>query len=99
MNFIDDDIRDMIDDEQGFSTDISWDGSTHMIKGIFDAPFTGISSMTGNIETSSPAVNVKSSDVIGIKHGDYITVNSLRYKVNGLQPDGNGMTLIILIET
>ena len=50
------------------------------------------------METSRPAISVKTTDVPGIEHDDTFTraLDSVVYKVIGIQPDETGMTLIVL---
>lgn len=102
MSFVEDDVETMLSDTDGFGTLGIW---THTVdseevetevRGIFDDAFTGLSAYTGQVETSSPQFSVASADVVGIEHGDTITINSQIYTVKGLQPDGTGLTVIIL---
>ncbi len=52
-----------------------------------------------DIESTAPAIEaVKDSDVPGVVQGDTFTRvdNGIVYKVTGVQPEGTGMTLILL---
>jgi hypothetical protein len=76
-----------------------WDGVSYngaSIDGIFDDAYRGLNTASGEIETSAPALQVKSSDVTGIAHGSTITVNAITYKVTGIEPDGTGVTVLRL---
>jgi len=49
------------------------------------------------VESKKPVFICKSSDVVGIAHGDdAIASDSAAYKVRGIQPDGTGITKLIL---
>lgn len=50
------------------------------------------------VETSTPAASCKSSDIedLGLKHGNELTINGGIYKITGIQPDGTGITLLLL---
>jgi len=49
------------------------------------------------VESKKPVFICKSSDVVGIAHGDdAIASDSAAYKVRGIQQDGTGMTKLIL---
>lgn len=63
---------------------------------IFDDDFKRIDIRTG-VETTEIKITCKSSDVSGITHGADIEINSVHYKVRGIQPSG-GITEIILSE-
>jgi hypothetical protein len=39
---------------------------------------------------------VRSTDVPGAAQGDAVTVGATAYAVRGVQPDGTGMTLLLL---
>lgn len=48
------------------------------------------------VESASPQAIARDSDIPNIAHGSEVTINSVVYKVRGVQPDGKGMTLLIL---
>jgi len=49
------------------------------------------------VESKKPVFLCKSSDVVGVAHGDDVVASdSTAYKVRGIQPDGTGMTKLIL---
>jgi hypothetical protein len=81
---------------------------TEPISAIFDAPFKAASPETGMVESSAPAATVKSSDVTAcsIVHGTSIAISGTpggqydgTYTVIGIEPDGQGMTRLILEES
>jgi hypothetical protein len=77
-----------------FATDITYKSAT--ITGIFDNAYVVSALDTDDVETLQPQVYVKSGDVVGIVQGDTMTINGITYKVISPQPDGTGLTLVIL---
>jgi hypothetical protein len=76
-----------------FGTTVSYNDTE--ILGIFDDSYTTIN-MTGQVEMTSPAIMVKSSDVDGITHGEVISINSTDYYVTSIQPNGSGFVSLEL---
>ena len=62
---------------------------------LFDKEFTAI---IEDVESTAPAITVADSDVPGVLHDDTYTEVSTAtvYKVIGKQPDGTGLTLLLL---
>ncbi len=87
------DLDTFLDNEE-FAVDITYNSGT--IQGIFDNEF--IASVEGEvgIESTIPQVLVKSSDVASASHDDTMTIDSVVYNIIGIQPDGTGLTLILL---
>ena len=77
-----------------FAVEITYNST--MILGIYDNAFVEDQQNDINVETLQPQVIVKSSDVSSLSHGDTMTINSITYKVIGIQPDGTGLTIILL---
>ena len=77
-----------------FAVDITYNAGT--IQGIFDDEFSSAVQGEMGIESTVPQVLVKSSDVVGIAHADLMTINTIVYKIIGIQPDGTGMTMLLL---
>jgi len=50
----------------------------------------------GGVESLHPTLLVRDSDVSGVAHGTSITVGGTAYTVRGIEPDGTGMTTLIL---
>jgi len=49
------------------------------------------------VESKKPVFSCQSSEIVGIAHGDDVVASdSTAYKVRGIQPDGTGMTKLIL---
>lgn len=67
-------------------------GAAVAISVIFDTDF--LASL--GIETNKPTALCKSSDVASAVHGDTMVIGSTTYKIIGIQPDGTGITIVIL---
>ena len=65
------------------------------VNGILDREFV----MVLDMEAEHPTFTCRAADVSNAAHGDAITVNSTAYTVVGLQPDGTGITKLILQES
>ena len=61
-------------------------------EGIFDNGYNASFGMDG----TQPSLLVKSSDASGAVRGTAVVVNSVSYTVQGIEPDGTGMTKLIL---
>ncbi|GJQ59783.1 MAG: hypothetical protein D8M57_13215 [Candidatus Scalindua sp. AMX11] len=81
-------------DSDEFAVDITYNSGT--IQGIFDNAFLEDQQDDVDIETLQPQVTVKTSDVSGLAHGDTMTIDSVVYNVIGIQPDGTGLTNVLL---
>ncbi len=88
------DDLDIFFDNSEFAIDILYNAAT--IQGIFDNEFFEVVEGSIGVETTIPRVLVKSSDVVGAAHDETMTINSIDYNIVGVQPDGTGLTLIIL---
>jgi hypothetical protein len=62
---------------------------------LFDKEFATI---IEDVESAAPAITCADSDVPGVLHNDIFTdvITAVVYKVIGKQPDGTGLTLLIL---
>ena len=48
------------------------------------------------IESTHPFIMARDADILGIYHGAIIIISTIEYKVIGIQPDGTGLTTLIL---
>ena len=64
--------------------------------GIFDNDFLAVDLDESEVESTEPTLLARTADVSGLAHGDSLTISSTSYKVRGIQPDGTGMTQIML---
>ncbi len=92
---LEDDLDIFLDDEE-FAVDVILNSVT--IQGIFDNEFLQALEDNIGVETTHPQGQFKTSDVSSAVHGDTMTINSVVYNIIGIQPDGTGMTLILLSE-
>lgn len=80
-----------------FATPITYKGNT--INGIYDNT-SDVARLVGiGVESASPRVVVKSSDVVGVKSKDVLVVDGVSYYViPPIQFDGEGLTTLLLSE-
>ena len=81
-------------DRSPFATDVTLSSGV-AVRGIFDADSVEGDGLGG------PRVTLASRHVReqSITHGDLLTIDEGTYRVEGLQPDGTGVHLIILVKT
>lgn len=70
-------------------------GSASTIYVIFDNEFA-LSTVGVGYENLAPQVLAKTSDVSGATNGATIVINSVTYYVIGVEPDGTGISRLIL---
>jgi hypothetical protein len=75
-----------------FGVDATLNGTA--VRGIFDDAYMDPLGMAG----SQPALLCASADVSAAAQGTAVVVNSVNYTVGSTQPDGTGMTRILLQE-
>ena len=76
------------------STVTKADASTFVA--IFDNDFLAVDLDESEVESSEPTLLARTADVSGLAHGDTLTISAVSYTVRGIQPDGTGMTQIML---
>ncbi len=73
-------------------------GQVIKVKGIYDADFIdpglAIEIGEGGVQ---PSFICKSSDLPNPRHDDLLVVRGVAHKVVGVQPDGQGVTTLILV--
>ena len=69
---------------------------TSTFTGIFDNDFLAVDLDESEVESTEPTLLVRTADVSGLAHGDTLTISAVSYTVRGIQPDGTGMTQIML---
>ncbi len=80
-----------------FSNDELADNATigsATVAGIFENQFVEVM----GIEAVRPVFTCDEANVSSIAHGDALTIKSTSYQVAGIQPDGTGLTSLILEE-
>ena len=63
---------------------------------IFDNDFLAVDLDESEVESTEPTLLARTADVSGLAHGDSLTISAVSYTVRGIQPDGTGMTQIML---
>jgi hypothetical protein len=74
-------------------------GSSADITVIFDNQAFAINMASGEISDSRPRATCKTSDVSNAKNGDTITIRTVSYTVTDVNPDGTGITELVLRKT
>lgn len=66
------------------------------VKGLFSSPW--LQPQIGRLNTGiiEPQVVVRDSDVLGIEKGDPVVANGDEYEIVNIEPDGSGVTALIL---
>ena len=79
-----------------FAVEASLKGAAIPIKVIFDDEYREIALSAGSVEGSVPQCLAKSSDVEDAVHGDTLKVGETTYKIIEVQPNGTGITTLML---
>ena len=69
---------------------------TSTFTAIFDNDFLAVDLDESEVESTEPTLLARTADVSGLAHGDSLTISAVSYTVRGIQPDGTGMTQIML---
>jgi hypothetical protein len=77
-----------------FATEALWKGVE--VKVIFHNEYEAVTLFAGQIESSHPYVEVKSSDIESAAHGDVLEIDGTQYYVSAIKPDGTGITVLEL---
>jgi hypothetical protein len=84
-------------DDFGVSAIFTRGSTTKTISGIFDNEFIEVDAGGGvPFAMQQPKFMVRSSDVVGVVEDDTLVISSVTYKIKVVQPDGTGMTNLIL---
>lgn len=82
-----------------FSPGDTWpnrNDQTVEIKGIFDNEFFELVGEDTRIKSSQPMLICKTSDVSDAERNSVVEIGTDKYKVVGVEPDGTGITLLLL---
>ena len=79
-----------------FAVEAFLNGAATPIKVIFDNEYREIVLSSGSVEGRVPQCLAKSSDVEAAAHGNTLKVGATTYKIIGVQPDGTGITTLML---
>lgn len=92
-------------DADEFGVEATFAGLADPVVGVFDAEYFGdLEGVAGvAIETTQPVFRCRSADVASIANGAAVTIPvngaDTAYTVTSKQPDGTGMTVLLLQET
>jgi hypothetical protein len=91
------DLLNFFDTEtHGVTASISIDGTSSSISVILNNEYFAIAGESVDIDGTQPVVTCRSSDVTGVDTDDTITISSVTYNITNIQPDGTGVTVLIL---
>lgn len=94
-----DDLTDVFLADAGFGESFTWThaGTAATKTGVWDDPYT-TATATGKLEASNPSVLLKTAEITGVAHNDTVlrASDSTTWIVRGIQPDGAGVTRLIL---
>lgn len=85
----------MYDDTNGFAVTATYTpqvGGAVVIKGVFDKEYVEPLGVT----SSGPAFTTRTANVPNPKHGETLLVNGTTYRIVTPQPDGLGVTVLLL---
>jgi hypothetical protein len=77
-----------------FATDATLDWVP--VKGIFDAAYA---QAFDGIATTATAFTMASADCHGATHASVLIIGAKSYRVRNIQPDGTGLTVLLLERT
>lgn len=81
-------------DENHFAVDATWKGCA--VRGIFDNEFAEVEVGEVAVEGTQPRFMCKTSDVVALVADEDFTVGGVTYKTIRQEPDGTGISLVIL---
>ena len=83
-------------DSDEFGASATWNSTTFDV--MFLSKYELAAIFDVEIEANEVSAICRDSDISGIQREQTFTVNSTAYKVKDIQPDGTGMTTLILSE-
>jgi hypothetical protein len=91
------DLLNFFDTEtHGVTASISINGTSSSISVILNNEYFAIAGESVDIDGTQPVATCRSSDVTGVDTDDTITISSVTYNIVNIQPDGTGVTVLIL---
>lgn len=70
--------------------------SATTITGILDSGYLAVDVEDTEVESSEQVLTCRTTDVSALTHGSQLTISGATYYVRGIQPDGTGITTLIL---
>lgn len=84
-------------DAHGVSATITIGGSSSTISVILNKEYFAIDPGMGiDVEGTQPVVTGRTSDMSGVDNEDTIVIDSITYNIVSVQPDGTGVTALVL---
>lgn len=91
------DLENFFDTEtHGTTATVTINGTGSSISVIINKEYFAIAGESVDVDGTQPVVTCRSSDVTGIDTADTITIDSVTYNIVNIQPDGTGITVLIL---
>ena len=91
------DLENFFDTEtHGTTATVTINGTGSSISVIINKEYFAIAGESVDVDGTQPVVTCRSSDVTGIDTDDTITIDSVTYNIVNIQPDGTGITVLIL---
>jgi|APSaa5957512535_1039671.scaffolds.fasta_scaffold122586_3 hypothetical protein len=84
-------------DASEFAVEATWNLTT--VKGIFDNDFFEVEVGEVGVQGNQPRFFCASADISGLGEGDAIVIGGVTYNAIREEPDGTGVSLIILRES
>ena len=93
------DLLNFFDTEtHGSNATVTINGSASTISVIINKEYFAIAGESVDVDGTQPVVTCRSTDVTGIDTSDTIVIDAVTYNIVNIQPDGTGMTVLILQE-
>jgi hypothetical protein len=92
-----DDLLDIVETLAGITTDnltVTYSGGS--FTAIFDRPYAAVQPGDIDLETRQPVLIARTADVAALAKGTVLTVQGDAYKLRHQEPDGTGLTRILL---
>jgi len=86
------DLAPFFDTDTGFAQFATVSGQSVPV--IFDNGYQA--GLSGLVETTGPTARAKSADVGAVVQGSTMVIGGTTYTVTGVQPDGQGVTTLLL---
>lgn len=86
------------EDRDSFLVDDSVEATfgSRTFAGLLDRPYVSANPLEQEVDGATAALVVKSADADGIANGARLLVDGSKYEVLSVQPDGTGMTTLVL---
>lgn len=82
-----------------FAEEVTWTpltGTAQTIAVLWDDPYRAANPVSGQVEDTAPQCLAPTANIGGMTQGDMITRQGTDYYVIEMQPDGSGITTVVL---